>query len=72
MAEMIVGLSQGQKTAHRTLVVTFDTAYCSDRNTVCLKDFSVHKAAQTVQLCKVKECHGNCLSWYTAVKTTVF
>jgi len=37
---MIVGLRQGRKTALRTLVVTFDTAHCSDRNTVYFEDFT--------------------------------
>jgi len=37
---MMVGLCQGQKNALRTLVVTFDTAHCSNRNTICLKDLS--------------------------------
>jgi len=35
-----VGLCQGQKTALRTFVVTFDIARYSDRNTVCLKDLT--------------------------------
>jgi len=30
----IVGLRQGRKTVLRTLIVTFDIAHCSDRNTV--------------------------------------
>ena len=37
---MIVGLCQGQKTALRTFVITCDTAACSDRNTVCMKDLT--------------------------------
>ena len=37
-SKTIVGLCQGRKTALQTLVVTFDTAHCSDRNTVCLKE----------------------------------
>jgi len=37
---MIVGLCQSRKTALRTLLATFDTAFCFDRNTVCLKDLT--------------------------------
>jgi len=31
---------QGQQSALPTLVITFDIAHCSDRNTVCLKDLT--------------------------------
>jgi len=34
-----MGLCQGQKTALLTLL-TFDTARCSDRNSVCLNDLT--------------------------------
>jgi len=44
-----VGLCQGRKTALRTLVVTFNTAHCFGRNTVCSKDFFVNKAASAVE-----------------------
>jgi len=33
---MIVGVCERRKTALRTLVVSFDTAHCSNKNTVCL------------------------------------
>ena len=33
-------LCQGRKTALGTVVVSFDNAHCSDRNTVCLKDLT--------------------------------
>ena len=36
-------------TVLRTLVVTFDIVHWSDRNTVCLKDLTVHKTASTVK-----------------------
>jgi len=53
---MIVGLRQGRKTALRTLVVTFDTAHCSDRNTVYFED-SVHMAASTVEWRVLEDCY---------------
>jgi len=30
----------GRKTALQTLAVTFNTAHCSDKNNVCLKDLT--------------------------------
>jgi len=39
-SKTIVYLCQGWKTALRTLVITFDTAHCSDKNTVCFKDLT--------------------------------
>ena len=36
----IVDLCQGRKTVLQTIVVTFDIAHCSDRNTVSLKDLT--------------------------------
>jgi len=37
---MIVGVCERRKTALRTLVVSFDTAHCSNKNTVCLKELT--------------------------------
>ena len=39
-SKTIMGLCQGRKTALQTCVITFDTAHCSDRNTVCFKDLT--------------------------------
>ena len=68
-----MGLCQCRKTALRTLVVTFDTAHCSDKKLYLFKrfNFSVHKATSTVELRVLEDCCGKCFSWYTAVKTTV-
>jgi len=41
---------------------TSNTAHCSDRNTVCLKDLTP----------VTKDCYDNRFSWYTALNTTFF
>jgi len=51
------------------------TFYYSDRNHCLFKrfNFSVHKAAETVDWCTVKDCCGiTRFSWYFAANTTVF
>jgi len=40
LGKTIMGLRQGQKTALRRLIVTFDTIHFYDRNNVCLKDLT--------------------------------
>jgi len=68
-----VGLCQRRKTALRTLVVTFNTTHCSDRNIACLGfKFSVHKAASTVECHILEAYYSNDFSGYTAIKTTIF
>ena len=70
-AKMIVSLCQGWKTALRTLVVTFDTAHCFDRNTICLKDLTFLFIMQH-QTCMTRMTIAMLgFSWWTAVKTIV-
>jgi len=67
-----VGLCQGRKTALPTLVVTFDIAHCSDRNTVCLKDLTFPSIRQHQLWNDASLRMVTASAWYTAVKTTVF
>jgi len=60
-----VRLCQGRKTALRKLV-TFDTAHCSDMNTVCFKDLTFLFITQhKLEWRAVKDCYGNHFHWYS-------
>jgi len=56
---------QGRKTPLQTLVITFDTTHCSDRNTICFEGltFLLIKAASTVEWRVLDDCYGNRFSW---------
>jgi len=71
-----VYLGQCRKTAFRNRVVTFDTAkhlYYSERNTICLKDFTfLFMAAKTVEWRAVNDCYGTSLQLVRSFKHNCF